>query len=83
MITITNCNVQFRKLCPVRWEQLESTADEAVRACETCWRRVFLCRTDAEARYHTMEGHCVAVLMSDSSQLIGEPMVDGGAWDDL
>jgi hypothetical protein len=30
-----------------------------------------------------MEGHCVAVLMSDSSQLIGEPMVDGGAWDDL
>jgi len=74
MITITNCTVQFRKLCPMRWEQLEPTADEAVRLCETCWRQVFLCRTDAEARHHAMEGHCVAVLMPDSSQFVGEPM---------
>ena len=32
--------------------------------------------------YHPMEGHCVAVLMPDSSQFIGEPMVDG-AWNEL
>jgi hypothetical protein len=83
MITITNCTVQFRRLCPMRWEQLEPTADEAVRLCKTCWRQVFHCRTDVEALYHAMKGHCVAVLMSDSSQLIGEPMVGGGAWDDL
>src|SRR5207249_7986707 len=54
--------------------QLEPTADEAVRVCETCWRQVFHCRTDAEALYHAMEGHCVAVLMPDTSQLLGEPM---------
>jgi hypothetical protein len=74
MITITNCSVQFRKSCPMRWERLESTADDTVRLCETCWRRVFLCRTDAEARYHAMEGHCVAVLMLDGSEFVGEPM---------
>jgi hypothetical protein len=74
MITITNCRVQFRKLCPMRWEQLEATGDDAVRLCETCWRQVFLCRTDAEARYHAMEGHCVAVLMVDGSEFVGEPM---------
>jgi len=50
------------------------TADEAVRRCDTCWRQVFLCSTDAEAHYHAMEGHCVAVLMPDSSQFVGEPM---------
>ena len=58
----------------MRWEQLEPTADEAVRVCETCWRQVFRCRTDAEALYHAMEGHCVAVLVPDSSQFVGEPM---------
>ena len=74
MITVTNCTVQFRRLCPVRWERLEPTADEGVRLCETCWRHVFRCATDAEARYHAIEGHCVALLMPDSSQFVGEPM---------
>jgi len=74
MITISNCGVQFKQLCPMRWEDLVPTADEAVRRCDTCWRQVFLCSTDAEAHYHAMEGHCVAVLMPDSSQFVGEPM---------
>lgn len=74
MVTITNCTVQFRKRCPMRWEELEPTADGAVRVCETCWRHVFLCGTDGEARYHAMEGHCVAVPMPDRSQFLGEPM---------
>jgi hypothetical protein len=30
-----------------------------------------------------MEGHCVAVLMPDDTQLVGEPMADGSAWIDL
>ena len=38
-------------------------------------RRLFLCVTDAEAFYHAIEGHCVAVLMLDSSRFVGEPMV--------
>jgi hypothetical protein len=35
--------------------------------------------TDAEARYHAMEGHCVAVLIpdADGSMWVGKPMVDG------
>jgi len=74
MITITNCTVQFRKLCPTSWERLEPTADEAVRLCETCSRHVFRCTTDIEAWYHAMEGHCVAVLMFDGSEFVGEPM---------
>ena len=88
MITVTNCTVQFRKLCPMRWEQLEPTADEAVCVCETCWRQVFLCRTDTEAWYHAMEGHCVAVLLPEAngSMWVGEPKVDGrdgSPWNDL
>src|SRR5213593_486736 len=73
MITITNCTVQFRKLCPMRWEQLEPTADEAVCLCEMCWRQVFLCRSDTEASYHAMEGHCVAVLGSSVTQSSSMP----------
>jgi hypothetical protein len=46
MITISNCAVRFKRLCPMRWENLRPTADETVRLCETCWRQVFLCRTD-------------------------------------
>lgn len=85
MIAITNCGIQFRKLCPMSWERLEPTADEAVRLCETCWRQVFLCSTDAEACYHAMEGHCVAVLAhdADDSMWLGEPMVSGDGWNDL
>src|SRR5262249_14985351 len=44
--------------------------------------------TDAEARYHAMEDHCLAVLIpdADSSMWVGKPMVgsrDGGPWNDL
>jgi hypothetical protein len=49
MITISNCPVRFKQLCPMRWEDLVPAADETVRRCETCWRQVFLCRTDGEA----------------------------------
>jgi hypothetical protein len=88
MITIGNCAVRFKQLCPMRWENLVPTADETVRLCETCWRQVFLCTTDAEARYQAMEGHCVALAMpdSDGSMWIGEPMPDGrdgSTWNDL
>ena len=54
--------------------RLEPTADVTVRLCDTCWRQVFLCTTDAEAYYHATEGHCVAVLMPDRSEYLGEPM---------
>jgi hypothetical protein len=73
LIPITNCPVQFKKRCPTTWERLEPTAEHNVRICETCWRRVFRCMTETEAWYHAMEGHCVAVLMPDSSRFLGEP----------
>ena len=68
--------------------KLAPTASETVRLCETCWRQVFLYRTDSEAWYHAMEGHCVAVLMpeADGSMWVGEPTVDGRdgrPWNDL
>ncbi len=62
------------------WEGLQPTADDRVRFCDTCWRHVFLCTTDAEAFYHAMEGHCIAKLMPDGSALprlyLGEPNPD-------
>ena len=73
-IGIRNCAVQFRRLCPMTWEGLQPTADDTVRLCEGCWRHVFLCTTAAEAFYHAMEGHCIAMVTPSGSAYVGEPM---------
>jgi len=74
---IRNCVVEFRKVCPLQWENLWQTSDPAVRHCETCKRDVHFCHTDEEALAHAKAGHCIAKPQLDEAQLpgiyIGEP----------
>ncbi|HJZ56459.1 MAG TPA: TIGR02996 domain-containing protein [Gemmataceae bacterium] len=58
---VENCSGPFKFRCPLKWEQLTPTPDEATRFCETCQREVLYCRTMDEARKFADEGFCVAI----------------------
>ena len=51
----------FKFRCPKRWGNLQRTPLLTVRFCESCWQKVYYCRTIDEAREHAACGHCVAV----------------------
>ena len=74
---IRNCVVEFRKLCPLKWESLGKTPDPGVRLCTTCSRDVYFCDSDEEAIHHAKAGHCIAKPQPDGSDLLpiylGEP----------
>ncbi|HEU0037488.1 MAG TPA: TIGR02996 domain-containing protein [Kofleriaceae bacterium] len=48
-------------VCPARWDKLEPTDREGVRACGACQREVTYCTTVAQARSIALAGGCVAV----------------------
>ncbi len=52
-------NFAFR--CPLRWEDLQETADPAIRYCEECRKDVYYSANVGEARQHALKGRCVAV----------------------
>jgi uncharacterized protein (TIGR02996 family) len=53
--------VQFYYLCERRWENLQPTADRALRFCDACRQNVHYCDTITEARMRAQNGHCIAV----------------------
>ena len=78
-IPIRNCEVTFRKVCPLQWDMLNPTADPAVRSCDMCHREVYLCESDEEALRHAKAGDCIAKFIPDISGVprlvFGEPEV--------
>ncbi|MEN9360305.1 MAG: hypothetical protein RL095_1840 [Verrucomicrobiota bacterium] len=77
--TIRNCKVSFKFQCPLKWEALQSTEDDAIRFCDQCREKVYYCATDAETIEHARAGHCVARLMPEESQIplmIGRPRIE-------
>jgi uncharacterized protein (TIGR02996 family) len=59
-VPVENC-VVFTFDCPKWWDTLATTADPAVRACDTCQKTVHYCATVSEALGHASSGRCVAV----------------------
>jgi uncharacterized protein (TIGR02996 family) len=53
--------IRFDYVCDRRWENLQTTADQAVRFCDSCRQNVHYCDTIMEARKHAQNGHCIAV----------------------
>jgi uncharacterized protein (TIGR02996 family) len=43
------------------WADMRPTTDNSVRHCEACRKNVYFCETIADAREHSLEGHCIAV----------------------
>jgi uncharacterized protein (TIGR02996 family) len=58
---VENCELQFDFECPKRWEKLTTTADPAVRFCDSCQQNVYHCGSVEQAERHAWAGHCVAV----------------------
>jgi uncharacterized protein (TIGR02996 family) len=50
--------------CNMTWEQLGRTEDPLVRTCGSCSSQVYYCTTEAEAKQHTWDGHCIVVDVS-------------------
>jgi hypothetical protein len=66
---IFNCPPDAKIPCPLEWDALTPTDDEAVRVCPKCGESVFLCKTDEEAIAHAKQGHCVALAVVHESEL--------------
>jgi hypothetical protein len=69
--TIKNC--EFAYQCPRAWEQLDATATDGERYCDSCQRTVHLCEDDSTLNRHVVAGHCVAVEdKSRGEMLVGQ-----------
>lgn len=60
-VRLGRATVLFDYICDRRWEDLRTTEDQAVRACDGCKQNVHYCDTITEAREHAGAGHCIAV----------------------
>jgi len=57
---ILNCSVNFEFECPMDWGELAPTADENIRHCSACNKKVFFCVDDAAMVEHARRDDCVA-----------------------
>lgn len=77
--TIRNCEVKFRRQCPLRWQNLQASGEPNVKRCGVCQKQVFFCTSDEETLMHAEQGHCIARQVPTSSSLpsifVGEPEV--------
>ncbi len=46
--------------CPIKWENLEPTADDKVKFCSVCTKKVFFCETLSEIEACQKNGNCIA-----------------------
>ena len=53
--------VRFDLVCPMRWDRLEPSAQEAVRHCGACKRQVVYCTTIEQARTIAKAGGCISI----------------------
>jgi len=53
--------VRMELVCPMRWDRLEPTAQEAVRNCGACKQQVTYCTTIEQARTIATAGGCIAI----------------------
>ncbi|HMM81148.1 MAG TPA: hypothetical protein PKC65_14115 [Pyrinomonadaceae bacterium] len=66
--TIKNCELIFE--CPKQWDELEPTANKAVRFCGTCDRGVYLAEDEDTLAMLAAAGKCVA--FADSTNTLEE-----------
>lgn len=64
---IRNCTVGLKYVCPLDWDQLESTPETGIRFCQQCEKKVFLCSNDFEALNHARQAHCIAMPGEDGT----------------
>lgn len=60
---IKNCTAEdFEFACPKKWSELKPSMMAAVRNCDHCKRKVYLCLTDADLKLYTSLRYCIAVI---------------------
>jgi hypothetical protein len=59
---IKNCTADdFEYACPTLWSELKPSLTAAVRHCDHCNRKVYLCKTDADIKLYTSVNYCIAI----------------------
>jgi hypothetical protein len=59
---IKNCTVDdFKYSCPKLWSELKPSLTAAVRHCDHCNRKVYLCKTDSDIKLYTSVNFCIAI----------------------
>ena len=72
---VSNCKPEFKFRCPKQWDDLQQTADQAVRYCQECKENVYLTRNDTETLQRARAGQCVARMSPPEDEghiLVGE-----------
>jgi hypothetical protein len=60
---IKNCTTaDFEVACPKVWSKLKPSLMAAVRHCDHCRRKVYLCTTDADLKLYMSLKYCIAVI---------------------
>lgn len=73
-------SLRFDFVCDKSWADMKPTGDDTVRHCETCSKSVYFCDNLADAREHSMAGHCIAVdlgILRREHDLLPRVMVAG------
>lgn len=82
---IKNCTAEdFEYACPKLWSELKPSLTAAVRHCDHCNRKVYLCKTDADIKLYTSVNYCIAIAetMSEAErieQLRRQPTIRGAS----
>lgn len=64
---IKNCSADdFEYACPKLWSELNPSLTAAVRHCDHCNRKVYLCKTDADIKLYTSVNYCIAIADTQS-----------------
>lgn len=59
---IKNCTANdFEYACPKLWSALKPSLTAAVRHCDHCNRKVYLCKTDADIKLYRSVNYCIAI----------------------
>ncbi len=53
--------LRFDFVCDKTWAEMTLTDNHNVRHCETCFQSVYFCDNLADARDHSLAGHCIVV----------------------
>jgi len=66
MADIIECISPAEGTCPLKWENCSATGDRMIRFCTECFKAVYWCETEDDARARIAAGHRAALASSGS-----------------
>jgi hypothetical protein len=72
MADIMECAAIAEGTCPRTWENCAATGDRMIRFCTECFKAVYWCETEAEARARIEAGHRAALAQPGAQPVVAK-----------